>query len=175
MYCNFVNTLFSRHERRSSMMGVAIGSIKARDEISEVVVVVFLFCFFLLLLLPLLVLVLLLLVKTKPLGRGSWTHLSLLKKWKALPTKSKKLNRLCKFEQKSKSGPGLRQRFAGFIRHNSYCNNREWSPAWVWSLLSYHAITNFAEPHHNLKRKLLEIIANLNNISRKSGAWEKGF
>ena len=42
------------------MTGLAIGSIKARDEISEVVVVV-----------------LLLLVKTKPLGRGSWTHLSL--------------------------------------------------------------------------------------------------
>ena len=37
MYCNFVNTLFSRHERRSSMTGLAIGSIKARDEISEVV------------------------------------------------------------------------------------------------------------------------------------------
>ena len=42
------------------MTGLAIGSIKAPDEISEVVVV------------------LLLLVKTKPLGRGSWTHLSLL-------------------------------------------------------------------------------------------------
>ena len=40
MYCNFVNTLFSRHERRSSRTGVAIGSIKARDEISEVVVIV---------------------------------------------------------------------------------------------------------------------------------------
>ena len=38
MCCNFVNTLFSRHERRSSMTGLAIGSIKARDEISEVVV-----------------------------------------------------------------------------------------------------------------------------------------
>ena len=80
MYCNFVNTLFSRHERRSSMTGLAIGSIKARDEIPEVVVVVVVYFFFLVffLLLPLLVLVLLLLVKTKPLGRGSWTHLSLL-------------------------------------------------------------------------------------------------
>ena len=62
------------------MTAVAIGSIKARDEISEVVVF-FLFWFFLLLLLllllPLLVLVLLLLVKTKHLGRCSWTHLSL--------------------------------------------------------------------------------------------------
>ena len=44
------------------MTGLAIGSIKARDEISEVVVVV---------------VVVLLLVKPKPLGRGSWTHLSL--------------------------------------------------------------------------------------------------
>jgi len=55
------------------MTGLAIGLIKARDEISEVVVVVVCFFFFSL---PLLVLVLLL-VKTKPLGRGSWTHLSL--------------------------------------------------------------------------------------------------
>jgi len=38
MYCNFVNTLFSRHERGASMTGLAIGCIKARDEISEVVV-----------------------------------------------------------------------------------------------------------------------------------------
>ena len=37
MCCNFVNTLFSRH---ASMTGLAIGSIKARDEISEVVVVI---------------------------------------------------------------------------------------------------------------------------------------
>ena len=57
------------------MTGLAIGSIKARDEISEVVVVV-VFLFFFLLPLPLLVL---LLVKTKPLGRGSWTHLSLFR------------------------------------------------------------------------------------------------
>ena len=56
------------------MTGLAIGSVKARDEISEVV---FFVCLFFLLL-PLLVLVLLLLVKTKPLGRGSSTHLSLL-------------------------------------------------------------------------------------------------
>ena len=47
------------------MTGLAIGLIKARDEISEVVFFLFFF-----LLLPLLVLVLLL-VKTKPLGRGS--------------------------------------------------------------------------------------------------------
>ena len=69
MFCNFVNTRFSRHERGASMTptGLAIGSIKARDEISEVV-----FFFFLLLLL-----LLLLLLKTKTLGRGSWTHLSL--------------------------------------------------------------------------------------------------
>ena len=51
------------------MTALAIGSVKARDEISEVVVVVF-FVFFLLILV-------LFLVKTKPLGRGSWTHLSL--------------------------------------------------------------------------------------------------
>ena len=37
MCCNFVNTLFSRH---ASMTGLAIGPIKARDEISEVVVVI---------------------------------------------------------------------------------------------------------------------------------------
>ena len=43
------------------MTGLAIGLIKARDEISEVVVVVAFFVFFM----------------TKPLGRGSWTHLSL--------------------------------------------------------------------------------------------------
>ena len=72
MCCNFENTLFSRYERRSSMTRLAIGSIKARDEISEVVVFYFFIFFFFL---P--VLVLLLLVKTKPLGRGSWTHLSL--------------------------------------------------------------------------------------------------
>ena len=71
MYCNFVNTRFSRHERGASMTGLAIGSIKARDEISEVVIIIFFL---------LLVLVLLLLLKTKPLGRGSWTHLSLLYK-----------------------------------------------------------------------------------------------
>ena len=46
------------------MRGLAIGSVKARDEISEVV---FFFGFFSFLL----VLVLLLLVKAKPLGRGS--------------------------------------------------------------------------------------------------------
>ena len=40
MYCNFVNTLFSRNERGASMKGLAIGSIKAHDEISEVVVVI---------------------------------------------------------------------------------------------------------------------------------------
>ena len=42
------------------MTGLAIGLIKARDEISEVVVGVGV------------------LLSTKPLGRGSWTHLSLL-------------------------------------------------------------------------------------------------
>ncbi len=45
MYCNFVNTLFSRHERRSSMTGLAIGSVKARDEISEGVVFLLLLFF----------------------------------------------------------------------------------------------------------------------------------
>ena len=46
MYWNFVNTRFSRHERRSSMTGLTIGCIKARDEISEVVVVFFFLFFF---------------------------------------------------------------------------------------------------------------------------------
>ena len=40
MCCNFVNTLFSCHEGGASKTGLAIGSIKARDEISEVVVVI---------------------------------------------------------------------------------------------------------------------------------------
>ena len=40
MCCNFVNTLFSRHERGATVTGLAIGSIKARDGISEVVVVI---------------------------------------------------------------------------------------------------------------------------------------
>ena len=40
MCCNFVNTRFSRHEGGASMTGLAIGSIKARDEILEVVVIV---------------------------------------------------------------------------------------------------------------------------------------
>ena len=71
------------------MTGLAIGSIKARDEISEVVVVVMIkMRMFRLSLMNLssktrsfkIVLrttYILLLVKTKPCGRGSWTHLSL--------------------------------------------------------------------------------------------------
>ena len=70
MYCNFVNTLFSRHERRSSMTDVTWRHV---TKYRKLLLLFFLFVYFILL--PLLVL--LLLVKTKPLGRCSWTHLSL--------------------------------------------------------------------------------------------------
>jgi len=73
------------------MTGLAIGSIKARDEISEVVVVIVVVIKMRMFRLSVMNLssktrsfkivfrttYILLLVKTKPLGRGSWTHLSL--------------------------------------------------------------------------------------------------
>ena len=70
------------------MTGLAIGSIKARDEISEVVVVIYLFFFFFLISRPfalralalrelrivVVVVVVLVLVKTKPFGLCSFIH-----------------------------------------------------------------------------------------------------